>query len=130
MKRSLIALSACILLLGASAPTPVSETHLVQQMYSAATRQRAQYGRSEQVLDESLCRIAQNWANHMAARNMMYHGGGEQVIAQGYSSPDACIRGWIASPGHRVWVLGGNARCGFGVARSSSGRLFYAGVYR
>lgn len=128
-------LTCAVLLLGAASETTVrsaslTENSMIQAMHAAATNQRARYGLFAQQLDESLCQQAQNWANNMANRNVMYHGGGEQVVAHGYSSPAACIQGWINSPGHRVWVLGRNSRCGFGVQRSWSGSYFYAGVYR
>ncbi|TWT57399.1 Cysteine-rich secretory protein family protein [Thalassoglobus neptunius] len=109
---------------------PLTENAMIQAMHVAATNQRARHGLFEQQLDESLCQTAQAWANNMANRNVMYHGGGEQVVAHGYPTPAACIQGWINSPGHRVWVLGRNGRCGFGVQRSWSGRYYYAGVYR
>lgn len=121
------------LLLGAesgSSTKPLTEYKLIQEMYQSATNHRARSGMFGQTLDENLCHQAQAWANNMANRNAMYHGGGEQVVGYGYGSPEACIQGWINSPGHRVWVLGGNTRCGFGVQRSWSGQWYYAGVFR
>ena len=132
MKVNLLAL-ACLTLtlsLGSSKSTPLSEHPRIQRMYQAASEQRGRSGLPAQVLDEELCKQAQRWANNMAARNMMYHGGGEQVVAHGYSTPEACIRGWIYSPGHRVWVLGRQGRCGFGCQKGSNGRWYYAGVFR
>ncbi len=130
MKVRLLALGCCVLFLAASPAPSLLENSQIQAMYSAAMRQRGQAGLTTQTLDESLCQQAQNWANNMAARGMMYHGGGEQVIGMGYANADACVQGWVYSPGHRVWVLGGNSRCGFGCATGIDGRLYFAGVYR
>lgn len=134
LRWNLLSVCACLLLFAGaeseSESKPLTEYKLIQQMHESASQHRSRYGLFEQELDEDLCRQAQAWANNMAARNVMYHGGGEQVVANGYATPEACIRGWINSPGHRMWVLGGNRRCGFGVQRSWSGRWFYAGVFR
>jgi uncharacterized protein YkwD len=129
--RRMLLLCACpILFLAVASEAPLIERQSIQELYAAATRQRAQHSLPSQELDESLCEVAQRWAENMASRNMMYHGGGEQIIAYGYPSADACVQGWIYSPGHRVWVLGNHERCGFGSARSASGVVYYAGVYR
>ncbi|WP_417848579.1 CAP domain-containing protein [Thalassoglobus sp.] len=134
LRGMVLSLFGCaVLFMGAESGTeskPLTEYKLIQQMYASATNHRARSGMFAQQLDEDLCRQAQAWANNMANRNMMYHGGGEQVVGRGYGSPEACVQGWINSPGHRMWVLGGNARCGFGVQRSWSGQWYYAGVFR
>lgn len=130
---SLLALTCACLFAGAestSVSEPLTENELIKQMYTAASNQRARVGLFAQNLDEGLCQQAQAWANNMANRNMMYHGGGEQVIGYGYASPQACVQGWINSPAHRMWVLGRNGNCGFGVQRSWSGHWYYAGVFR
>lgn len=111
-------------------PLPLSENEMIVAMYESANEQRERYQLNEQELDEDLCNIAQRWANNMANRNMMYHGGGEQVVAHGYANPEQCVQAWINSPAHRAWVLGRNSKCGFGVQKSWSGRWYYAGVYR
>ena len=113
-----------------SEPEPLAENDLIVSMHESATDYRERYHLNEQELDEDLCKIAQKWANNMANRNVMYHGGGEQVVAYGYSNPEQCIQAWINSPAHRAWVLGRNSKCGFGLQKSWSGRWFYAGVFR
>lgn len=124
---------AAALLTGAESGSnskPLTENDLIQKMFESASNHRARSGLFKQQLDETLCQQAQSWANNMANRNAMYHGGGEQVVGRGYGSPEACVQGWINSPPHRMWVLGGNSRCGFGVQRSWSGQMYYAGVFR
>lgn len=131
MKVQLIALACAALFLAATPhQKPLTENPQIQAMYAAANRHRAQYNLPPQALDEQLCQQAQRWAENMAARHSMYHGGGEQIIAMGYPTAEACVQGWIYSPGHRVWVLSRNARVGFGCAVSSTGQRYYAGVYR
>lgn len=130
MKVKLIALGCCLLFAAVSAAPKLTESPRIQEMYQSASRYRSQSGLPAQTLDEELCRQAQRWADNMAARGMMYHGGGEQVIGQGYPTGDACVRGWINSPGHRVWVLGRQGRCGFGAQRGANGQWYYAGVFR
>jgi len=130
MKRKLFALACLILCTGSTPSAPLTENPRIQEMYSASIQYRSQAGLHAQHLDEDLCKIAQRWANQMAAQNMMYHGGGEQVIGRGYANGTACVQGWINSPGHRAFVMGGSTRCGFGCQRGSNGQWFYAGVYR
>ncbi|WP_437202359.1 CAP domain-containing protein [Planctomicrobium sp. SH664] len=130
MKLRLLALLCSVLFLGATTSPPLGQNPRIQEMYSASCRFRAQAGMPTQVLDEELCKIAQRWANTMAAQNSMYHGGGEQVIGRGYANGTACVQGWINSPGHRAFVMGGSTRVGFGCQRAANGQWFYAGVYR
>lgn len=87
-------------------------------------------GLNPQKLDEECCDVAQNWANYMAKYNSFAHGGGEQIIAVGYNTPEAAFGGWMASSGHRYWVLSDTEKCGWGVARSASGRWYWVGAFR
>lgn len=130
MKVKLLLAAWCLCLFGTTTSTPLVEHPKIQTMHEVATRYRLQSGLHPQELDESLCALAQRWANHMASYNAMFHGGGEQVIAQGYPNEESCIRGWLNSPAHRVWVMGGHQRCGFGCQRGSDGRWYWAGVFR
>jgi len=108
-------------------PELLSEHPTIQQMHEEAVRRRG--GRQIQLCEEC-CRIAQRWANHMASTRSFGHGGGEQIIAQGYPTVSACFSGWIGSSGHRAWVLSNSTRCGWGFQRSSSGRCYWVGVFR
>lgn len=99
-------------------------------MHVEAQSLREKHGLPKQELDESCCRIAQKWANVMAKRNSMFHGGGEQIIARGYPTVRKCFSGWMNSSGHRAWVLSRRELCGWGCQKSPSGQWFYAGVFR
>ncbi len=107
------------------AAKPISERlHEVAQSY----RERSKLPRQE--LDAECNQIAQNWANHMASVQSMYHGGGENIIAYGTSTPEATMQMWINSPGHRAFVMGGNQRAGWGAAKAKNGTWYWAGAFR
>lgn len=99
-------------------------------LHSECQRHRLANGRDAQHLDEECCGIAQRWAEHMAARRSMYHGGGEQIIAYGYATPATTMRVWINSGGHNAWLLSSTKRAGWGAAQSSSGTWYWAGAFR
>jgi hypothetical protein len=99
-------------------------------LHAEAQRHRLANGRDSQELDAECCRIAQAWAETMAARRSMFHGGGEQIVAYGYSTPAAAMRVWIASGGHNTWLLSSTRRAGWGAAQSSGGTWYWAGAFR
>lgn len=103
----------------------------IKAIYDAAMLQRVRHGLPMQELDEAYCRLAQNWANHMAATGFMRHGGGEEIVAWSSDPRELaaeCIRMWMGSTGHRRWVLSGSRLCGYAVARSKSG-TYWAGEF-
>ena len=108
----------------------VLPTENQKETYEAAMRARERCCLKPQTLDPELCKIAQKWAEQMAATNCMYHGGGEQIIAKGYRTPESVVNAWMNSDGHRRWILSKCSRVGFGYARSKSGHPYWAGVYR
>lgn len=81
-------------------------------------------------LDADLCRLSQRWAETMAARNSMYHGGGENIIAYGTASAPATMSMWRASGPHNGFLLSGTTRSGWGHAVSASGTHYWAGAFR
>ena len=106
------------------------EATMAEKMHTESSRVRKERGLKVQQLDPECCKIAQKWAENMAARRSMYHGGGEQIIATGYDTVPAVFRAWLNSSGHRAWVLSGNPRAGWGAAQSSSGQWYWAGAFR
>tara|TARA_R110002020_G_scaffold276042_8_gene491282 strand:- start:339 stop:809 length:471 start_codon:yes stop_codon:yes gene_type:complete len=120
-------LLACMVL---TPPTSGLEHPTILAMQKESVRQRKAYGLKPQKLDKECCEIAQNWADYMAKTNSFYHGGGEQIIAVGYGTPEAAFRGWMASSGHRYWVLSRTEKCGWGAAQSESGRWYWVGAFR
>ena len=109
----------------------VSNYPIIQQMQQEAKNIRESSGiKQHPELDEECCKIAQNWANHMAQTNSMYHGGGEQIIAMGYDTPAMTMTAWRNSSGHWAWLGGRSDLCGWGCQRASNGTWFWAGVFR
>jgi|TARA_R110002051_G_scaffold318728_1_gene401488 uncharacterized protein YkwD len=106
------------------------ESPIALDMHAEAMKHRKQYNLKPQVLDEECCQIAQKWAEQMASQHSMYHGGGENIIAVGYTTPASALRGWMGSSGHRYWVLSSVDKCGWGAAQSSTGRWYWAGAFR
>lgn len=100
------------------------------QLHTEAQRHRVANGREPQKLDSELCGVAQRWAETMAARNSMYHGGGEQIVAYGTRSAPATVAMWIASGPHNAWLLSSCTKAGWGAAQSRSGTWFWAGAFR
>jgi len=103
---------------------------MASYMHLRAMEHRRANGMFDQRLDEECTAIAQNWANWMAANHNMSHGGGEQIIAMGQSTPEQAMQAWMQSSGHRFWMLSGTHRAGWGCQRSSSGALYWAGCFR
>jgi uncharacterized protein YkwD len=101
----------------------------IQALHNSAIEARRSAGLPDYELDEESCRICQRWAEHMASVNKMYHGGGENIIARGNLSEDGAIRLWLNSPPHHSFVMGRYLKAGWGVARSASGQLFFAGRF-
>lgn len=91
---------------------------------------RASRGLSPHKLDAELCRLSQRWAEHMAARGWMGHGGGENIVAYGTSSVPATMAMWRASGPHNGFLLSGTTRAGWGHAVSENGTHFWAGAFR
>jgi len=127
MKLTLISMLGLALV----AAMPLADQKAKQkETFKEAMKARERCGLQPQTLDPELCKIAQRWAEHMAARNCMYHGGGEQIIAHGYKTPKATVNAWMCSSGHRKWILSKCKKVGFGYATSKSGHTYWAGVYR
>lgn len=112
-----------------NAPTLVNHS---EQMTIIHNNHRARAGLRQQARDERLSQLAQQWAEQMARSDSMYHGPNEQVIAYSWAGNVTYEQGfklWLNSPPHRAWIFGRNSKCGFGYARSRSGKAYYAGVF-
>lgn len=109
----------------------ISEYPIIKMMHEEAVKVRKENNINEElVLDEECCKIAQRWANHMAETNSMYHGGGEQIIAMGYDTPQLTMKAWRNSSGHWAWLGSKSKFCGWGCQKSSNGTWYWAGVFR
>jgi hypothetical protein len=98
-------------------------------LHAEAQRHRLANGRDAQELDAECCRIAQAWAETMAARRSMGHGGGEQIVAWNGGSLSQAFGMWRSSGGHNAWLLSSTTRAGWGHA-SNGGAHYWAGAFR
>lgn len=115
---------------GATQTVTFEATPVQKQLHELCQQYRASSGRGSQELDAECCRIAQRWAENMARRHSMYHGGGEQIIAYGYPTASNAMIAWRNSGGHRAWLLSGTNRAGWGYAVASNGTPYWAGAFR
>ena len=103
-------------------------------MHQVANEKRSQCKkckRSELELNEKCCRMAQEWANHMAKVDKRYHGKNDQIIASGYKDIQTVFSAWMKSNGHRTWILKRNiTKCGWGCQQSKGGTWYWVGVFR
>lgn len=106
------------------------QTDQQRKMFVEAMKQRERCGLPKQNLDKELCERANQWARYMANTGRFAHGGGEQIIARGYKTPEKAVNAWMRSDGHRRWLLSRTTHVGFGFARSKNGHPYYVGFYR
>ncbi len=92
--------------------------------------------------DRCLNRYAQRQARRMAKKQTMYHqnlryvlrGCKQRAVAEnvawGFKTPQANIRGWLKSPGHRKNMLNRTyTRLGVGVSKDKKGRTYTVQVF-
>ena len=97
-------------------------------------------------INGSLTSAAQAHANDQAARDTMSHTGSDgsnagtriqrtgypvrnwgENVAAGYSTPDAVVAAWMASPGHRANIVSGSfTQIGVAVAYAADGTAYWA----
>jgi uncharacterized protein YkwD len=99
--------------------TPVE---LQKAVVCLINQQRTERGLPKLVADRKLDRSAQRWTNTMVSADEFSHGAGTaftarisaagfnwenaaENIATGYSTPQAVVTGWMASPGHCANIL-------------------------
>ena len=123
---ALVAVALC----QADEPAPFEPSEVQSHMGSLNDTYRVSRGLRPHKLDAELCGLSQRWAEHMAARGWMGHGGGENIVAWGYSSVPSVMAGWRASGGHNGHLLSGTTRAGWGHSVSASGTHYWAGAFR
>lgn len=106
-------------------PTEHQQTlHELNQGY------RISRGLERQQLDAELCRLAQSHAEQMAARQSMYHGPHDQIVAYGASTCTGAMGLWRGSGPHNGFLLSRTTRAGWGHAVSAGGTHYWAGAFR
>jgi uncharacterized protein YkwD len=82
--------------------------------------QRVKYGRGKLAAATCPDRYAETWASYLARTRTFYHRNMTYILtgcsatraaenlARGYTSADATVSAWMASPGHRANILDGS----------------------
>lgn len=131
-------------------PEPgLPEDVVKEDLLSLHNQERNSRNVSPLIHNEKLDKAAQGHATWMAEQNQLSHKGkggsslgfrvkeagyqmqtGGENIAMGYSTPERVVRGWMGSSGHKRNILNSRYReVGFGYAKASSGRLYWAAVF-
>lgn len=122
-------------------PPPEQPKHFVTQLLELHNQQRTLKGRAPLQLDDSLNQFAQQWAEHMANKNRLYHSnldfmksnkfftGGEN-IAWNQTDPQHVTNAWMNSPGHRANILNTRfSKVGFGLVYNSRQEPYWCAVF-
>ena len=147
MKNKLTRLSFFLILL-----TPlvtrgdVAEHETIRVMFHHNNLVRKIYGKTQQKIDERLCRAAQNHAEYMARYSNMSHdiNGTPSLRAMSFGWPNSHVRenigygqisvleifnDWIESPPHYKSMMSECDFCGFGLAYSEHNVIYWCAVY-
>jgi len=110
--------------------TQTTPSNAAEELTAELNAVRVRFGLAPLTTDAGLTNVSQSWSYRMASTGVFAHGGGEQVIAMGQRSAREVIADWLASPGHRAWLLTRNAASvGWGVATGRNGQLYWAGAF-
>lgn len=102
---------------------------------------RTNQGLHPLILDDKLCKYAQNHAKTMSQKEKLYHSnisnmiGGEtslvgENVAWGQENEKSVVEAWMWSPMHRWNILGTNyKKVGFGVSEDKDGRKYWCTVF-
>lgn len=87
-----------------------AENKIELALFSKINSERARYGLRALIIDPVVQRRARRHCAWMARNGSMVHGAdpGAENIAQGYSSVEAAVNGWMNSSGHRANILNPN----------------------
>lgn len=89
------------------------------------------------LMNQKLMDYAQEWAEHMASRNRMYHSSMRDIMRLGFSTAgeniawgqkdaETVMKTWLNSPGHRANIMSSKySDIGCGVAMSSKNRPYW-----
>jgi uncharacterized protein YkwD len=106
-------------------------------------KQRKSKSKKELILDENLCKYAQQHAQKMAKKDSLYHSsmsslikvneGAKTVgenIAYGQSTEEKAMKDWMNSTGHRWNILSKEyLKVGIGSAEDQSGKIYWCVVF-
>lgn len=148
----LFALIGMIALIVSRAAVPAAFLGQYEQSVAEKTndeRARVKLGKLQHI--ECLNTIAERWSKRMSEINNMVHsssdpnyyfsneipkkcGGAWSIagenVATGYSSPEAVMNAWMASPGHKANILRSSfTKIGVGAYRDANGRYWWTQVF-
>lgn len=158
MKKKLITLGLCILILVGCEPSKSKEdtnlhknnietkkpTNLEltqKKLLDEHNKQRKSKGLKELSLDKNLCEYAQKHAEVMVRKNSLHHSQisklqGQSVgwvgenVAWGQENEKLVVESWMWSPMHRWNILSSNyKKVGFGAAKDKEGRIYWCTVF-
>lgn len=91
-----------------------------QRVIELVNAHRAAAGLSPLALDETLCQGCDSHSRYMRSNGFghAYGIGGRECIAYGVATPEAVVRLWLNSTGHRAILLGGGRIIGVGFSGS------------
>lgn len=134
-----------------SAPANTRRTSTESRIFDLINAQRVHQGLPALVYNEQLDRMAKIQAENMAHYQKMSHvipeatlptlpdraryvsyqfGRLAENVALGYPNAETVVQGWMTSKGHRANILNNDlVETGIGIARSSSGGLYYCQVF-
>lgn len=99
-----------------SDPEPVEFKPFCQRVVELINNQRSSLGLPPLTLDQSLCSGCDSHSRYMQSYGFghAYGIGGRECIAMGVRSPEAVVRMWLNSSGHRAILLGRGSKIGVG----------------
>jgi uncharacterized protein YkwD len=130
-----------------SPPPPVVDNNNVKRVFELINQERVNAGLSPLKQNAILNVEADRYAGVMASRNQMSHelegDFGQRIrrtgyngrmygenIAYNYQTPEAVVRGWMNSSGHRANILNRNFdETGVGIRLNSSGQPYYCQIF-
>lgn len=126
-------------------PTTQPDSYSVntnQRLLILHNQQRQSKGRSDLTLDNNLENYAQNWANHMAWEDKLYHSKIENAlkdnkfyragenIAWNQRNPEEVVNDWMNSTGHHENIMNRNfTHVGFGIQKNITGQFYWVAIF-
>jgi len=106
-------------------------------------QERTKRGMKKFVIDKNLCRYAQNHAELMVAKDILFHSRMKDLmrvnlnsnivgenIAWGQETEESVVLNWMRSPLHRWNILGSSYnRVGFGMQKDKNNKNYWCAVF-
>lgn len=119
---------------------PVNQT--LQILLDLHNKERSKKGHKSLILDENLCKYAQNHAEYMAQKNKLVHASMSKLmevnndslvaenIAWGQETEEQVMKTWMNSYGHKSNILGSKyKKIGIGIKKDKNNRNYWCVVF-